>query len=328
MRPTRLLLGVAGAALAVSACTNQSPDSVGGPSSVGSTSADSSRHLTVAVVTHSAPGDPFWDVVKSGADRAGSDLDVTVQYNGDPDPTRQSQLIQNAIAQHVDGLVVSMANPDGVETAVKAAVAAGIPVVTINSGLDESRAFGAITHVGQSEALAGEAAGTKFRELGGKKLLCVIHEAGNIGLEDRCAGAAKTFGAAVENLQVKISNLADVQATIAAKLNADPSIDSILALNDSVASAAVQAEKQTSATAAIGTFDVSENVTEEISQGQVAFAIDQQPYVQGYLPIVVIALKDRNGNDVGGGQPVYSGPALVTKDNVAEVARYAAAGTR
>ncbi|WP_300681382.1 sugar ABC transporter substrate-binding protein [Nocardioides sp.] len=329
MRINKIVVaGVAATVLALSACSNQSPSGSSSSNGASTTKTDSSKKLTVAVVTHSAPGDPFWDVVKSGATQAGKDLNITMQYNGDPDPTKQSQLIENAIAQKVDGLVVSMANPDGVKGAVQDAVKAGIPVVTINSGLEESKAFGAITHIGQSEELAGEAAGAKFKELGGKHMICVIHEAGNIGLESRCKGAAKAFGGKVENLQVNISNIANVQATIASKLNSDKSVDAILTLNNAVGTAAVQAEESAKSTAPIGTFDVSSDVTTAIEGGKIAFAIDQQPYVQGYMPLVVIALKDRNGNDVGGGQPVYSGPAFVTKDNVAQVAQFAANGTR
>ena len=339
MKINTIVVGVAATVLALSACSNQEPDNTSNSSNSSnssnasnsaSTSAktDTGRKLTMAVVTHSAPGDPFWDVVKSGADTAGKDLNVTVQYNGDPDPTKQSQLIDNAIAQKVDGLIVSMANPDGVKNAVEDAVKAGIPVVTINSGLEESKAFGAITHIGQSEELAGEAAGSKFKEMGGKHLICVIHEAGNIGLESRCDGAAKTFGAKVDNLQVDISNLADVQATIASKLNSDTSIDGILTLNNGVGTAAVQAKTSAKSEAMIGTFDVSSDVTTAIEKDQISFAIDQQPYVQGYMPVAVIALKNRNGNGVGGGQPIYSGPAFVTKENVAQVAQFAANGTR
>lgn len=326
----RVLGALAALVLLFSACTNQSPTSseAAGTGAVGGTGPDPNRHLTFAVISHAAPGDPFWDVVKSGAEQAGKDLDISVSYNGDPDPTRQSQLIDNAVSQHVDGLIVSMANPDGVKDAVESAVKAGIPVVTMNSGMEESRAFGAITHVGQSEELAGEAAGKKMKELGAHKLICVIHEAGNVSLEQRCAGAKKGFGGPVDNIQVDVSNLADAQSTIRSKLTSDSSVDGVLTLNNGVAMAAVNAQKDAGTKAQIGTFDLDSNVLQAIQNGQLAFAVDQQPYVQGYLPVVVLALKNRNGNDVGGGQPIYSGPAFVTKENAALVTRFAADGTR
>ncbi|MGH3384401.1 MAG: substrate-binding domain-containing protein [Nocardioidaceae bacterium] len=328
MKSSKFVLAVAATtALLLSACTNQS----GGDDGKSDKAAGDTKgggDATYALVVHSAPGDPFWDVVKSGAEQAAEDLGVTVTFNGDPDPTKQSQLIDNAVAQGVDGLVVSMANPDGVRSSVEAAVGEDIPVITINSGLEQSKEFGAITHVGQSEALAGEAAGEQLAELGGKKMICVIHEAGNVGLEDRCAGAAKTFGGEAENLQVDVSNIADAQSTIRSKLSADSSVDTMLILNNAVAMAAAQAQQEAGTDAQIGTFDLSSDVLGAIEDDAIAFAVDQQPYAQGYLPVVFLALKDRNGNDIGGGQPVYSGPAFVTKDNAAQVEEFAANGTR
>jgi simple sugar transport system substrate-binding protein len=302
--------------------------SSGSAGSAGGSAPDtSSGKITVAVITHAAPGDSFWDVVKSGAEAAGKQEGVTVNYAGDPDPARQSQLIDNAVAQKVQGIAVSMANPDGLKESIQKAIAAGVPVITINSGLEKSKEFGAITHVGQSEELAGEGAGAKFKELGGKKMICVIHEAGNVGLEQRCAGAKKAFGA-VENLQVDVSNVADAQNTIKSKLLADPSIDSVLSLNPVIGKAAVQSVKDANSKAKVATFDVSADIIDAVTAGDILFAVDQQPYLQGYLPVVFFALKVRNGNDVGGGQPVYSGPGFVTKDNAAQVKQFASAGTR
>jgi len=317
---------IAASALVVAGCSNGAPAT--SPSTANNTGASAGGgDITVAVVTHSAPGDPFWDVVKSGAEAAGKQEGVKVTYAGDPDPAKQSQLIDNAVAQKVQGIAVSMANPDGVKESIQKAIAAGIPVITINSGLEKSKQFGAITHVGQSEELAGEGAGEKFKSLGAKKMLCVIHEAGNVGLESRCSGAKKTFGD-VQNLQVDVSNIADAQNTIKSKLLADPSIDGVLTLNPAIAKAAVAAKKDANSKAQIATFDVSSDVVNAILAGDVAFAVDQQPYLQGYLPVVFFALKVRNGNDVGGGQPVYSGPGYVTKDNAAQVKKFAASGTR
>lgn len=159
------VLGIAAtAALLLSACsgTGQEPttDTQGGDTK--------SSDLSYAVVTHAAPGDAFWDRVKSGAEKAGADYGAEVTYNSDPDPAKQSQLIDNAIAQGVDGIVVSMANPDGVQASVERAVAAGIPVVTINSGIEKFKEFGAITHIGQSESIAGAAVGERLGDEGAK----------------------------------------------------------------------------------------------------------------------------------------------------------------
>jgi simple sugar transport system substrate-binding protein len=284
--------------------------------------------VTIAVVTHGSPGDTFWDVVKSGAEQAGKDLGATITYQGDGDPVKQSQLIESAIATKPDGLIVSMANPDGVEDAVANAVAAGIPVITINSGLDKSKAFGAQTHIGQSEFIAGQGAGEKLADAGATNVICVIHEAGNTGLEERCEGAADTLGGTVSNVQVDIANIADAQNTIKSKLLADSSIDGVLTLNPGVAIAADQAVGEAKSTATLATFDVSADVTKLIEDGKILFAVDQQPYSQGYLPVVFLTLQKRNGDSVGGGQPVYSGPGFVTKENAAQVAKFAVAGTR
>ena len=147
--------------------------------------------LSFSVVTHGSAGDAFWDVVQNGAKAAGEDLGVSVDYQSDGDPQRQAQLIDAAVNQKVDGIVVSMANPDALQDSVEAAVAAGIPVVTINSGGERSAEFGAIGHVGQDETIAGQGAGQRLAQDGAKKVLCVIHEAGNIGLDQRCSGASK-----------------------------------------------------------------------------------------------------------------------------------------
>jgi simple sugar transport system substrate-binding protein len=321
------------AVLAVAGCSNEAPQNQGNQSNETSNATNDQKSgsgdLTIAVVTHGQSGDAFWDIVKSGADQAAEDEKVTVTYNGNGDPAQQSQLIDNAVAQNVDGLVVSMANPDGVKSSVEAAVGKGIPVVTINSGLEQSKAFGAITHIGQSEQLAGEAAGEKLAEAGLKNVICVVHEAGNVGLEQRCAGAkSKLAGGQLNNLQVDIANVTDAQNTIKTKLLADKSIDGVLTLNPVVGKAAVQAKQEAGSQTQLATFDVSEEICDFVANGDLLFAVDQQPYLQGYLPVVFLALKARNGNDVGGGLPVYSGPGFVTKENAAQVKKFAAGGTR
>lgn len=324
-------------ALTATACSNQAPNSSGDGGGKKQPSAEKQQKgsaksqngdLTFAVVTHGRTGDAFWDIVKTGVDQAGEDMNVQVTYGSSGDPTRQSQLIDNAIARDVDGLVVSMANPAGVRSSVERAVSEDIPVITINSGMDKSQEFGAITHVGQSEELAGEAAGKRLKEAGLKNVICVIHEQGNVGLAQRCRGAGTGLGKELTPLVVDISNIADAQNTIKSTLIADKSIDGVLTLNPVVAKAAVQAKKEANSDAVLATFDVSVDVAEAVEAGDLLFAVDQQPYLQGYLPIVMLALKNRNGNEVGGGHPVYSGPGFVTKENAAQVKRFAANGTR
>jgi simple sugar transport system substrate-binding protein len=325
-RRIRLLALALAAPLLMSACSTDDSGSGNGAGASGSSGGNGD--LSFAVITHGSAGDAFWDVVQKGAEAAGDDLGVGVDYQSDGDPQRQSQLIQAAVNQKVDGIVVSMANPDALQSSVEAAVAAGIPVVTINSGAQESAAFGAIGHVGQDETIAGQGAGQRLAKDGAKNVLCVVHEAGNIGLEQRCAGASQGLGTNVKMLQVDINDLQAAQSTITSQLQSDPSIDGVLALNSAVASVAAAAASDAGSKAEIGTFDLNGDVIAAIKDGSIAFAVDQQQYEQGYLPIVMLKLYAQNKNTVGGGQPVLTGPAIVDAKNVSAIADLASAGTR
>jgi simple sugar transport system substrate-binding protein len=324
--PKRLLALAMAAPLLIAACS--SDDSKGDGGSGGGGKGD----LSFAVVTHGSAGDAFWDVVQNGAKAAGDDLGVSVDYQSDGDPQRQAQLIDAAVNQKVDGIVVSMANPDALQDSVEAAVAAGIPVVTINSGGERSAEFGAIGHVGQDETIAGQGAGQRLAQDGAKKVLCVIHEAGNIGLDQRCSGASKAFsangGGAFTTTQVDINDLQGAQSTITSQLQSNPDIDGVLTLNSSVAAVAVAATEDAGSKAKVATFDLNEDVINGIKDGSISFAVDQQQYEQGYLPIVMLKLYAENLNTVGGGQPVLTGPGIVDSDNVDEIADLASAGTR
>ncbi|MEV0168502.1 monosaccharide ABC transporter substrate-binding protein (CUT2 family) [Nonomuraea fuscirosea] len=328
MRRTPIVLALLGA-LALTGCSSSGGQS--GQSAPPATSAAapaSGGGGDFAVITHGAPGDSFWDVVKNGAEAAGKQYGVSVTYQGDGDPAKQSQLIDQAVSEKVDGIVVSLANPDALKEAIGKAVAAKIPVVTINSGADSSKALGAITHVGQSEDVAGRGAGEQLKTAGVSKLLCVIHEAGNVGLDQRCKGAEETLGGTVERLQVDVSNLADVTSKVTAKLQSDQAVNGVLALNPAVAVAARDAIKDAGSQAKLATFDLSADVVTAINDGEILFAVDQQQYLQGYLPITFLNLYKANLNTVGGGLPVNTGPGFVTKDNAAQVAQLAEAGTR
>ena len=319
-----LLAAATATTLVLAGCTDKGQDG-GGSNATGDQAGGTEK---VAVITHASAGDSFWDVVKNGAEQAGKDLGVTVTYQADGDPAKQADLINAAVASKVSGLVVSMANPDALAEPIKKAVAAGIPVITVNSGQAQSAAVGALAHVGQDESVAGEGAGGKFKDAGVKHLLCVVHEAANVGLEQRCAGARDKLGGTVDNLQVDINNVAEAQNTIASKLQQDKTIDGVLALNPAVGMAAVDAVQKAGSSAKVGTFDLSADVVDAVVGGKIIFAVDQQQYVQGYLPIVMLHLYLTNANTLGGGLPVYTGPGYVTKDNAAKVKDLAAKGTR
>jgi simple sugar transport system substrate-binding protein len=318
-----LVAGLAVGALVLAGCGSDDGD---GDDNAGGSGAGSD--FRVDVITHASPGDSFWDVVKAGAEQAAEDTGVDMHYSNDPDPGAQSTLIDNAVADQTDGLVISMANPPALEDSIKAAVDAGVPVITINSGIDDWQAFGAITHVGQSEKLAGEAAGEQLANAGLTNVICVIQEAGNVALEDRCAGAKSTFTGSMENLQADNTDLVKSQSNIEAKLQQDDSIDGILTLGGDMAGAAVAAVGNVGRDIKIGTFDLNATVAQDVVDGNLLFAVDQQPYVQGYLGVTGIYLKLLNGNDIGGGQPVYSGPAIITADNAEAVLTFAENGTR
>ena len=324
------LLMVLGLAVFAAACGgDDNGDDGGSPASKDDVDLTQGQDVTIAVITHGS-GDSFWAVAKKGAEDAGDQLGVTVKYSESAnDPQKQAQLIDSAVTEKVDGIAVSAPNPDAIRDSLKKATDAGIPFITLNSGAEDFQDLGAVTHVGQTESIAGEGAGAKLKEAGATKLLCVIHEQANIGLNQRCDGAKKGFGGDVENLQVKGVN--DIQTTlteIQSKLQSDNSIDAVLTLNPDIAVAARDAVKGAGSEAKLGTFDLSGDVVKAIQDGEIEFAVDQQQYLQGYLPVVFLSLYKSNANTVGGGQPVLTGPGFVTKDNADTVAQLAKDGTR
>jgi simple sugar transport system substrate-binding protein len=288
--------------------------------------------MTIGLAVHSNPAeDLFWGVVEKGAKDAAATYGITLKSGGSGNPSEQAQLVENYVADKVDGLIVSLANPDALKDAVKKATDAGIPVITINSGADVYKEFGALTHVGQTERVAGQGAGEKFTQAGAKKVLCVIHEEANIGLEARCDGLTDTLKGEVVRFNVATTGVNDVKGTVASiqdKLTADKSIDGVLALNPVIGIAARDAIKAAGGTQKLATFDLSPDVLDAIEQGDIMFAIDQQQYLQGYLPVVFLYLYKTNLNTVGGGLPVLTGPGFVDKSNAAQVKDLSAKGTR
>ncbi len=288
--------------------------------------------LVFGMAVHSNPAeDAFWGVVEKGAKDAAATFGVELKSGGSSDPTEQSQLVETLIADNVDGIFVSLANPDALKDAVTKAVAAGIPVITINSGVDVYKELGALTHIGQTEFVAGQGAGEQFQAAGATKVLCVIHEEANIGLEQRCDGLADTFGGDVERFNVATTGVRDVVGTVSAiqnKLISDSAIDGVLTLNPVIAMAARDAIAAAGGAQKLATFDLSPDVLAAIEAGEMLFAVDQQQYLQGYLPVVLLYLYKTNLNTVGGGLPVLTGPGFVDASNAAQVKDLAAKGTR
>ncbi|WP_347305583.1 substrate-binding domain-containing protein [Corynebacterium sp. SA-MJD20WY100] len=284
--------------------------------------------LTVAMVSHGAPGDTYWDLVRKGAEDAAQKDNIELRYSSDPQAPNQANLVQSAIDAGVDGIAVTMPNAQAIGPVAQKAVDAGIPTVGLNAGMDEYEKYGMSAFFGQDESVAGEKAGEKLKDEGAKHTLCVIHEQGNSSQEARCAGVKKGSGANVELLYVNGQDLTAAQSTLQAKLAQDKSIDWVMALQAPVALRAVDAVRDAGSQAKIATFDTNAELVGAIQDGTVAWAVDQQPYMQGYMAVDALWLAKRNGSTLGGGQPVYTGPSFVDAENVDAIAESAKEGLR
>ncbi|MFE6837065.1 substrate-binding domain-containing protein [Streptomyces sp. NPDC057705] len=288
----------------------------------------STPRWTFAMVTHAGDGDTFWDIVQKGAKEAAAKDNINFVYAHDDQAQQQAQFVQNAIDQKVDGIVVSLAKPEALKDVIAKAVKAGIPVITVNSGSAQSAEYGALTHIGQDEEIAGEAVGTELGKRGRKKAVCVLHEQGNVGHEQRCAGAKKTFSGTMENLYVEGTNMPSVQASIQAKLQADPSVDAIVTLGAPFAPTAIKAKDAAASKAEVDTFDLNASVARDLKSGALGFAVDQQPYLQGYEAIDLLWLYRYNANVLGGGRPVLTGPQIVTAAEASKLEEFIKRGSR
>ncbi len=289
----------------------------------------SGQDITIAVITH-GDGGVFWSVFQKGAEDAGKTLGITVKYQGSNNTgTDQAAMINQAVADGVDGLAVSLADPSAVKDAVKAAVDAGIPLVTTNSGSDLYKEFGAFTHIGQDEFTAGAGAGEKFNEAGAKVLLCAKQEQTNTGLDARCDGAKSTFkGTFLTPITTSGDASGKQQADMKAAIDSDPSIDAVFGTGPVIAHDAAAAVKELGRTVTVGGVDLSPDLLKDIAAGDVLFTIDQQQYLQGYISVVALYLNVTNQNTLGGGLPINTGPGFVTKDNADAVSKLVDAGTR
>ncbi|MEU5540039.1 sugar ABC transporter substrate-binding protein [Streptomyces sp. NPDC020362] len=332
-RSRRLAPVVAVAAAAALTLAGCSSSSGGKKSEEGGSNASAGKattpRMTVALVTHQSPGDTFWDIVRKGAEAAAAKDNIKLIYSADPNAGNQANFVQNAIDQKVDGIAITLAKPDAMKGVVGKAGAAKIPVVGLNSGVSDWKKLGLLEFFGQDESVAGEAFGKKLNEVGAKKAVCVVQEQGNIGLTQRCDGVKKTFSGTTETLYVNGTDMPSVKSTITAKLKQDSAIDYVVTLGAPYALTAVQSVGDAGSKAKVATFDLNNQLTSAIKKGDIQFAVDQQPYLQGYLAIDSLWLYKNNGNYSGGGeQPVLTGPAFVDKSNVDQVAQFAAKGTR
>jgi len=330
MTPTRKSLaasaGVAmAAAFALSACSGggaPAATSTGGGGGGGGNSG-----YTFAMITHETPGDTFWDRIKAGAQQAAKDTGATLKYSSDPDASKQAVLIQNAIDSKVDGIATTLVTPDALIPTIKKAVAAGIPVDTFNSGINFFQQAGSLTHFASNEKLGGQEGGKRAAAAGATKILCTIQQTGSVALEDRCAGVKDAFPN-TENLQVNGADDAAVTTAIQAKLTEDKSINWVITLGAPQALDTIKAAQGAGRTVKIGTFDTNPDAAQAVQDGKIEWFIDQQPYLQGYMAITQLYLFKKNGNVLGGGQAVLTGPSFVDKANIAQVLPFIKQNTR
>jgi simple sugar transport system substrate-binding protein len=289
------------------------------------------QQVRIVVVSHGQASDPFWSVVKNGVEQAAKDMNVKVEYRAPDtfDMVKMAQLIDAAVASRPDGLVVSIPDGNALGKSIEAAVKAGIPVISMNSGSDVAAKLGVLIHVGQEEYVAGQGAGKRMKAAGVKNALCINQEVGNVGLDQRCKGFADGLGGKVTVLPVKLSDPTGIKNAVAAALQKDSSVDGILTLGPTGAEPTLQALEAAGKTGKIqfGTFDLSPAVLKALSEKKMDFAIDQQQWLQGYLPVVFLANYKRYGllpaSDI-----VYTGPGFVTPQNAAQVIDLSKKGIR
>jgi simple sugar transport system substrate-binding protein len=282
------------------------------------------------VVTHGQANDPFWLRVKNGVEEAAAAMGVTVDYRAPEtfDMVAMAQLIEAAIQQEPDGLVVSVPDADALSAAVKKAIQAGIPVASINSGGAMAKTLGTLFHVGSDEFKAGIAAGKQMRDAGVRNLICVNHEVGNVSLDIRCQGVSAGYGKPVKVIPSPANSVEAVYATVKATLQANEDIDGIIALGATmVAEPTLKVMAELGRTdIKLGSFDLSPRVLNGVKTGAVAFAIDQQQFLQGYLPIVHLSLYHRY--QLVPPKSLPSGPGLVTPETALQVVTLSGQGIR
>ncbi|WP_116247397.1 substrate-binding domain-containing protein [Nocardiopsis sp. FIRDI 009] len=321
---TALIAGAVSLSLAATACSSE-----GGRETGGGGGDVELPDMTVAMITHEVPGDTFWDIIRAGAEDAAAKSGIELEYSSAPEAREQANLIQNAIDREVDGIAVTLAKPDALEGAISDAVEAGIPVVAFNSGIEEWQDMGVLEYFGTDEHLAGTAFGERLNDVGAEKVMCVIQEQGHVALETRCASLGDAFEGESEVLYVDSANMPEVRSSIASSLQADEEFDYVVTLGAPIAMTAVDAVDDAGSDAKVATFDTNRDLVGAIQGGIVEWAVDQQPYLQGYLAVDGLWLHNTNGNISGGGsEPVLTGPAFIDETNIDEVAVFAEEGTR
>jgi simple sugar transport system substrate-binding protein len=302
----------------LAACSSQ------GVTTAPANSAANGPRITVAMVTHGQAPDPFWSLVKEGAQTAANNFNVNLVYSSPntTNPQEQASLITQAAGKHPKGLIVTIPDAAVLSPSIKQAVSAGIPVIVMNVGVSVYQSVGGLTFVGQDETTAGTEAGRQMVAAGVRKALCVIHETQNVALVNRCAGLTKALaavGGSVKILYVDGNHPDSAAKAIENTMKANPAIDGVLTVGIQGFNAAGGALHALGKLGKIpfGTFDVSTQDLNAVSNGQALFVVDQQPFLEGYMAVQVTATEARFSQHPFG--PIFTGPSLVTKANVAQV---------
>ncbi len=285
--------------------------------------------ISIEFVTHATP-DPFWVVVQNGVNKAAEDLGVDVNYRElqSYDIPELQRNLESAIAAEPDGMAVSIPDPNALSDSIRQATEAGIPVIVLNSGEDTWRDVGALTYVGQTEFDAGVAAGERMAKAGVQSALCINHEQGNAALDDRCSGFSEGLGGDVEQIAVTTDPTA-ARSGIKTALRQNEGVDGLLTLNPGVADQGLRALEESGRSEEItfATFDLSPSVLEAVRDGNMLFATDQQQFLQGYLPVVLLTDYIQYGvSPVNTAIP--TGPAFITEDNAEQVINLSEEGIR
>lgn len=272
------------------------------------------------LVSHAPDSDSWWNVIKNAIKVAGQQMGVKVEYRNPPtgDLADMARIVEQATASKPDGLIVTIADFDVLKGPVGMAVKKGIPVITINSGTQEqSEKLGALLHVGQPEYAAGEGAGKQAKSKGVTKFLCVNHYITNPASVERCQGFADALGVKLGKQMIDSGmDPGEVKNRVIAYLRANPDTNGILTLGPNSAHPTIAAVNEMGKQGKIffGTFDLSGEISDAIKAGTISFAIDQQPFLQGYLPVVLLTNYARYG--IIPSNHINSGPGFITKDSI------------
>jgi simple sugar transport system substrate-binding protein len=287
--------------------------------------------MRVVYITHGQAGDPYWNAIKNGLAEAGKDFDTDVSYQSPDvfDMSAMSKMIDAAVASKPDGLVVSIPDADALKASIQGALAAGIPVIGIDSGLTKFKSLGISLYLGQDEYEAGVAVGKKFKEAGATHIMCINMEVGNTDLDNRCRGVLDGSGVKQTILPTTATDPTDSKARISGALQKDASIDAIIALGPTSAAPMLAAVKDLDAKGRLkvmATFDMTPEILEAVKDGTLLFATDAQQFMMGYLPVVMV--KNFKAYGVMPTTAWPTGPGFVTKETAGNVLELSKKGFR